>query len=42
MNDKYYTVDELRQLGCPDGLIIQYIFMTKEWIYKETGLKLDE
>lgn len=29
---EYYTFDELRKLGCPDELLIQYVFMTKEWI----------
>lgn len=29
---KYYTFDELRALGCPDELLIQYALMTKDWI----------
>lgn len=30
--NEYYTFDELRALGCPDELLFQYIWMTKEWI----------
>lgn len=30
----YYTFDELRALGCPDGLLIQYVFLTKAEIDK--------
>ncbi len=26
----YYTWEELRELGCPDGLLIQYIWFTKQ------------
>lgn len=29
-----YSFDELRELGCPDGLLMQYIFMSREWINK--------
>lgn len=32
MNEYYYTWDELRDLGCPDGLLMQYIFCTKAQI----------
>lgn len=29
MNHEYYTWDELRAMGCPDELLIQYILFTK-------------
>lgn len=32
MHHIYYTVEELRELGCPDCLIIQYITFTKKEI----------
>lgn len=32
MTPQYYTMDELRAFGCPDGLLIQYVFCTKEEI----------
>jgi hypothetical protein len=38
--NEYYTWEELLKLGCPPQLCIQYILMTKDWIYKETGLRL--
>lgn len=28
----YYTMDELRAFGCPNELLMQYIFFTKEEI----------
>ena len=31
---EYYTFDELRKLGCPDSLLMQYIFFTKLEINK--------
>jgi hypothetical protein len=40
MIEEYYTWEELIELGCPPQLIIQYIFMTKDWVEKETGLRL--
>ncbi len=30
--NEYYTLDELRALGCPDGLLIQYFTFTKREI----------
>lgn len=36
----YYTVEELKELGCPNELIMQYIFLTKDEIYKMTGERL--
>lgn len=39
---EYYTWEELIELGCPPQLVIQYIFMDKDWIEKETGLRLDK
>lgn len=39
---EYYTWEELIQLGCPPQLVIQYICMDKDWIEKETGLRLDK
>lgn len=32
-----YTFDELRAMGCPDGLLIQYVCCTKEEIDRLTG-----
>ena len=32
--NSYYTMDELRALGCPNDLLIQYITFTKEEIDK--------
>lgn len=29
---EYYTMNELRNLGCPDDLLMQYFFCTKEEI----------
>ena len=37
--NQYYTMDELRELGCPDGLLMQYIFFTKLEINKMLGIK---
>ena len=27
--DNYYTFEELRELGCPNELLIQYVFIPK-------------
>ncbi len=32
MTPEYYTMDELRQLGCPNELLMQYVLCTKEEI----------
>lgn len=32
--NEYYTFDELRALGCPNGLLIQYWCLTKTEIDK--------
>lgn len=31
---EYYTFDDLRKLGCPNELLIQYITFTKDQINK--------
>lgn len=31
---EYYTMDELRAFGCPNELLMQYIFFTKAEIDK--------
>jgi len=30
MTPEYYTMDELRALGCPNELLMQYVVMTKQ------------
>ena len=35
--NEYYTMDELRALGCPNGLLMQYIFCTKKEIDQLIG-----
>lgn len=32
MTPEYYTMDELRTLGCPNELLMQYVLMPKTWI----------
>ena len=34
MTPTYYTFEELRALGCPDGLLMQYVTFTKKEINK--------
>jgi hypothetical protein len=34
---EYYSFEELREMGCPDGLLIQYVMLTKAEIDKIVG-----
>ena len=36
---EYFTFDELRAMGCPDELLIQYVLMPKEWILRQQTIK---
>jgi len=41
--NEYYTFDELRALGCPEGLLMQYICMTKaevDNLYRDKTTKI--
>ena len=44
--NQYYNWDELLELGCPDGLVIQYITFTKQdinrWLYNDSMSHLIE